>query len=89
MKIKEAIQKGIRRVFSPIWKEENAYFKLPEIINGNYGVWIELYSEKTQEMLGLNIPQRVRIFDLIHSIESDCEEYNGPISKYEKEDKNE
>lgn len=85
MKIKEAIQKGITRVYSPIWKEENAYFKLPKIINGNCGVWIELYSEKTQEMLGLNIPQKLMIFDLIPSFESDFEEYNGPISKYEKD----
>jgi hypothetical protein len=85
MKIKEAIMKGIRRVHDLKWLEKNSYVLLPELINGKYGSWCKLYSDETQEMMGVETPQKFLLCHLVHGEDSDCEEYKGPLSKLDIE----
>jgi hypothetical protein len=89
LKIKEAIKKGIRRVYDPKWAEKNCYMLIPEIINGRHGPWISLFSDETQEMLGVETPQIFLLSQLKHGLDSYCEEYTGVLSKYDKEKYNE
>jgi hypothetical protein len=85
MKIKEAIKQGVRRVYSPIWAEKNAYMRLPKMIDGKYGPWIQFFSDETQELLGFPTPQDILISMLVHGENSDCEPYLGPISPFDEE----
>ncbi len=83
MKIKEAIEKGIERVYDPTWAEKNCYIKLPKKINREFGPWLELFSDETQKYMNVETPQKFLISQMIYGIESECEEYKGPISEKE------
>lgn len=84
MTIHEAILKGIRRVYSPGWKEKNAYILLPEIdANGRYGIWCKLFSQETQLLIGSPCPQEFLIVSLINGTKSQCHKYTGPISEFD------
>ena len=56
MNLKEALEKGIERVFCKEWKEgENSYLKLPIREDGKYGPWAQYYSEEFQNLLGIQL----------------------------------
>ncbi len=83
--IRDCLDKGIRRIYDPNWLEKDCYIKLPLKIDNKYSPWIELYSEETQEMLGVKTPQQI-LFDQLHGgLESICLEYTGKLSKYDQE----
>jgi hypothetical protein len=86
MKIREAIEKGIRRVYDPIWIEKDCYLKLPKMRKGLHGPWCHLFSEETQQILGDKTPQDVLIFNLKNGLDSEFDEYIGPISKYDTQE---
>lgn len=81
--IKQCMDEGIQRVYDPKWLEKNCYLKLPKIINGKYTIWLELYSEDTQKIMGIETPQRFTCLSLKAGLESICLEYKGEISKYD------
>ncbi len=81
--IRECMDKGIRRVYDPNWVEENCYIKLPLKIADQYPLWFELYSEKTQKMMGIETPQKILFTYLQFGLDSACLEYKGRISKKE------
>lgn len=83
--IRDCIDKGIERVYDPNWKEKNSYLKLHKKFNEKYSPWIEFYSEETQELLGVQIPQHIFLPNFLSGLDSICLEYNGPISKYDKD----
>ena len=83
--IRKCMDNGIERVYDPNWLEKNCYIKLPKKIGQNYPPWIELYSEKTQKMLGIETPQKLLYTQLAAGLDSICLEYNGPISEKENE----
>lgn len=84
--IKQCMDKGIRRVYDPNWLEKNCYLKLPLKIGDKYPPWLELYSEETQKMMNIETPQKLLFTSLIGGLDSICLEYNGEISKYDKDD---
>ena len=96
MKIIEAINNGVRRVYCPMWFEKNAYIKLPKKIISSYFVSAELFSDETQTIMKINTPQVFWLFCILMSpdnnyqlhnmLESQCEIYTGPISKFDKDD---
>ena len=87
MTIKEAIKKGIRRVYDPNWLEEKCYLLLPKEINGKISLIAHLFSEETQNMIGCETPQSCLITQFIHGDKSDCYEYFGELSTFDKEEK--
>jgi hypothetical protein len=87
MTISQAIECGIRRVYSPIWCEKNAYVLLPKKNEkGTHGPWGKLYSEETQILLGFECPQEFLLFSLVNGLNSLCHEYLGDLSKFDTED---
>jgi len=81
MKIKDAINSGIKRIYDPRWLEKNAYIRLPEkYLDGRCSAICKLFSDETQQFIGAETPQIFLIHDLINGDESECVEYNGKIS---------
>lgn len=86
MKIKEAIEKNIRRVYDPKWLEINCYIKLPKKTGGKCSPLCYLYSEDMQSYMGIDTPQSFFIDAMINGDQSECEEYKGKLSQFDKED---
>jgi hypothetical protein len=84
--IRQCMDKGIRRVYDPNWLERNCYLKLPLKVGDKYPLWLELYSDETQAMMGIDTPQKLPITSLIAGLDSICLEYNGEISKKDKDE---
>lgn len=85
MKIHEALKNGIRRIYDPRWLEINSYILLPKMVDGRHGIWCKLFSEETQEMMKTKTPQEFPLYMIKDGLQSDCEEYKGPISKYDED----
>jgi hypothetical protein len=87
MKIKEAIQKRIRRVFDPSWNKKS-YILLPEINEeGSHTPWAQFFDEKNQELMRIKTPEDILMIGIPDFLERSCEEYKGELSKYDEKDK--
>lgn len=82
--IRQCMDNGIRRVYDPKWAEKGCYLKLPVKLGDKYPPWIELYSEETQTIMGIETPQKLLFTSLVGGLDSICLEYNGEISKYDE-----
>lgn len=85
MKIKEAINNGIRRVFDPSWHEKNAYILLPEMKEGKIGPWAFFYSRDEQACIGCQTPQQILMIMVDGFLDSEVSEYTGKIDQDDRE----
>jgi len=83
--LRQCMDKGIERIYDPNWAEKNCYIKLPKKVGDKYPIWLEVYSDETQKMMGIETPQKLSFMQMTSGIDSICLEYNGPISKHDKE----
>jgi len=81
MTIGDALAKRIPRVRLPVWANEETYYRLPLLKDGNYGPWAELYDSQSEQ---IGIKDGCAIMILGRTTEDGYEEYTGPISAIEQ-----
>jgi len=84
MKIKEAIEKGIRRVCKKNWAFPDCYILLPKKTERGLTPWAFLYSRTEQGIMGVKTPQELLCPTLDGFMDEECDEYVGKIDDEDK-----
>lgn len=79
MTLREAIAKGICRVYDTKWASKNAYIKI-HMVDGKHGPWFYFFDREYQELLNFTTPQPI-LFTQLNMDGEGLEPYVGKLDK--------